>query len=158
MEHHISFIILAIAMMLAVNYSAAVAMEEKSEFELPESGGVITFRHSEPRMTWGGLDPPTPAGKNWYNTAPAADRFEMGESGIMIDFGSRTAQAPVFGFFRTAPADRSAHGPAAASPPVLEAYELPESGRLIVFPRQVEMRRAHALQMQMPAHAVIHKD
>lgn len=149
MEYHILFTILAIATLLGLNVSTAAAMEEKSEFELPESGRVITFSNNAAARMMGGLDPPGAAASRKSYDANAVNRFEMGESGIMIDFNSRMEGAPRFGWPWTAPSDRLQSDRAAPAPPVYEAHEMPESGRLIVFPRQVELRREQAARMQV---------
>ena len=157
MEYHILFTILAIATILGLNVSATAAMEEKNEFELPESGGVITFSNNITSRMMGGLDPPGAVASRKSNDFKAANRFEMGESGILIDFNPRVDGAPRFGFPRSAPLDRSRSDRAGSGPPVFEAYEMPESGRLLVFPGQVAKRREQAILMQPLERAVSDK-
>ena len=149
MEYHILFPILAIATILGLNISIAAAMEEKSEFELPESGRVITFSNNVTSRMMGGLDPPGAVASRKSNDVKAENRFEMGESGVIIDFNPRTDGTPGFGYPWAAPLYRPRSDRAASGPPVLEAYELPESGHLVVFPRQVELRREQAARMQV---------
>jgi hypothetical protein len=149
MEYHILFTIMAIATILGLSVSTAAAMEEKNEFELPESGRVITFSDNVTSRMMGGLDPPGAVASRKSNDFKAGNRFEMGESGIIIDFNPRVAGAPLFGAPRIAPSVRPRSDRAASGPPVLEAYEMPESGRLVVFPRQVELRREQAARMQV---------
>ncbi len=158
MEYHILFTILAIVTILSINFSTAAAMEEKSEFELPESGRVITFSNNATALTMDGLDPPGAAASSGSYSANAVNRFEMGESGIIIDFNPRTNGMPIFGSPRIAPLDRPRSDRAGSEPHAFEAYEMPESGRLIVFPRQVELRREQALGMRPRDHVVSDKD
>ena len=148
MEYHIFFTILAIATILVINVSNAAAMEEKIEFELPESGRVVTFSNSVTSRMMGGLDPPDTVAGRKSNDLEAVNRFESGESGMFIDFTPRADGAPKFGFPWPAPSERPRSDPAASGPPVFEAYEMPESGRLLVFPDQVEKRREQADRMR----------
>jgi hypothetical protein len=157
MEYRILFTILAIATIFLINFSTALAMEEKSEYELPESGRIITFGDNAQVSTSGGLDPPSSVASPTSYDARAANRFEMGESGIIIDFNASTDGAPSLGSTRVAPFDPPRAGPAASASPAFEAYELPESGRLIVFPRQVELRREQAIRMQVHDRTVSDK-
>ncbi len=158
MEYHILFTILAIVTILSINLSTAAAMEEKSEFELPESGRVITLGNDAAAGTMGGLDPPGAAASRRINSAKAVNRYEMGESGMIIDFNPRTNGMPIFGSPRIAPLDRPRSDRAGSEPHAFEAYEMPESGRLVVFPRQVELRREQALRMRPRDHVVSDKD
>lgn len=73
------------------------------EFELPESGTVITFANSLPVITSGGLDPPAVESSHGVYGARVAERFETAESGIMIDFNRLKPDYPVIGFSRTPP-------------------------------------------------------
>ncbi len=154
MEYHILFPILAIATILGLNISIAAGMEEKVEFELPESGRVITFSPNVTSRMMGGLDPPGAVANRRSNDFKAENRIEMEESGVIIDFNPRPDGTPRFGFPWAAPLYRPLSDRVAAGPPVLEAYEMPESGRLLVFPRQVEKRREQAMRMQSPEPVV----
>lgn len=158
MEHHILIIILAIATFFFINFSTAAAMAENSEFELPESGQIIYFGDAAAIRTAGGLDPPAGALSRRPDDAQTADRFEMGESGILVDFNRRTADGRIVGFRPEPFFDRPVSVRAAQGKPTLEVYEMPESGHLIVFPRQVEKRKAQALRMQLRERVVSDKN
>ena len=157
MEYPIIFTILAIAISLALTFSPATAMEEKMEFELPESGQVITLSNNVTPRMMGGLDPPGTVPNRHVYDPKTLNRFEMGESGIVIDFNIRTDGASRFGLPWTAPLDRPRSGGVASAPPLFEAYEMPESGRLLIFPHQVEKRREQAIRMKPLGHAVSDK-
>ena len=154
MEYHILFTIMAIATILGLSVSSAAAMEEKIEFELPESGRVINFSNNVTSRMMGGLDPPGAVASRKSKDFKAMNRFEMGESGIVIDFDAPTDGAPRFGWPWTAPRDRQRSDRGASGAPVFEAYEMPESGRLLVFPDQVAKRREQAILMQPLDRAV----
>ena len=155
METHLRYILRAIVMMLGINFSSALAVEERSEFELAESGRVITFNMGVKAA--GGLDPPRSNIGPEDDHAKAVDRFEMVESGVVIDFNPVTASTPRFVLPGDAPSNRGRTEGAVSRPPVFEAHEMPESGHLIVFPRQVEKRKAQALQMQPLGHVVTNR-
>jgi hypothetical protein len=155
MEIHMPYIVVAIVMMLGINFSSALAVEERSEFELAESGRVITFNSSVTAV--GGLDPPRSNIGPEDDHAKAVDRFEMVESGVVIDFNPATESTPRFVLPGDAPSDRGRTEGVVPGPPVFEAHEIPESGHLIVFPRQVEKREAQALQMQPLGHVVTNR-
>ena len=157
MEYHIFFTILAIATILVINLSSAAAMDEKIEFELPESGRVVTFSNSVTSKMMGGLDPPGAVANRKSNDPEVVNRFEAGESGMVIDFTPRADGTPRFGFPSLAPPARPRSAPAASGPPDFEAYEMPESGRLLVFPDQVEKRREQAERMRPLERAVSDK-
>ena len=148
MEYHIFFTILAIATILVINLSSAAAMDEKIEFELPESGRVVTFSNSVTPRMMGGLDPPGAVANRNSNEPKTVNRFESGESGMVIDFTPRADGTPKFGFPWSGPLKRPRSASAVSGAPVFEAYEMPESGRLLVFPDQVEKRREQADRMR----------
>ena len=158
MKKYTFFLILAIVTILGNNFSPAMAMEEKSEFELPESGGIITFGNNAAVRPAGGLDPPVDVVSSRPADATVVRRFEMVESGNLIEFSPRTAYAAGFGFPGSSPLERSRPGHATVRPPVFEAFELPESGRLVVFPRQVEKHRIQARRMMLPSHVTSDKN
>ena len=149
MEYPILIIILAIATMFIINYSTAEAMEEKMEFELPESGTVINFGERVPARSSGGLDPPAVESSPGGYDAQVVERFEMAESGIMIDFNRHAPDSLVIGFSLVPPSDPSLPVHTAAATPAFQAFEMPESGHLVVFPHQVTLRREQAAHMQM---------
>ena len=76
---------------------------------------------------------------------------------MVIDFTPRADGTPKFGLPWPAPLDRPRSAPKASGPPVFEAYEMPESGRLLVFPDQVEKRREQAERMRPLERAVSDK-
>jgi hypothetical protein len=123
-------------------------MEEKMEFELPESGTFITFANSLPVITSGRLDPPAVESSYGVCGARVAERFETAESGIMIDFNRLKPDYPVIGFSRTPPSAPSFPVHTAPATQAFQAFEMSESGNLIVFPHQVELRRKQAAQMR----------
>lgn len=148
MEYPILIIILAIATVFLVNFSTAKAMEEKMAFELPESGQVINFGDRVPVRSSGGLDPPAGELSPGVYDARVAERFEMAESGILIDFNRLKADNPAIGFSLASPSDPSLPVHSTAATPAFQAFEMPESGHLVVFPHQVALRREQAAQMR----------
>ena len=154
MEYPILIIILAIATVFLTGFSTAEAMEEKMEFELPESGKVLNFGDSVPVRSSGGLDPPAGELSPGAYGVRIAAHFEMAESGILIDFNRLKADLSAFGFSQALPSDASLPGNTTAATPALKAFEMPESGHLVVFPHQVELRREQAARMR-PLEAVI---
>ena len=148
MEYPILVIILAIATMFYINVSTAEAMEEKMEFELPESGTVINFSESVSARSSGGLDPPDVESSHGGYDARISERFEMVESGILIDFNRLESDSRVIGSSLAPPSAHSLHVHTAAATSAFQAFEMPESGHLIVFPHQVELRREQSAHMQ----------
>ena len=154
MEYPILIIILAIATVFFIGFSIAEAMEEKMAFELPESGRVLNFGDRVPVRSSGGLDPPAGEFSPGAYDARIAERFEMAESGILIDFNRLKADLSAFGISPALPSDASLTGNTTAARPTLQAFEIPESGHLVVFPHQVELRRDQAARMR-PLEGVV---
>ena len=148
MEYPIRITILAIATVFFINFSTAEAMEEKMEFELPESGTIINFGDSVPDRPSGGLDPPSGELNHGTYEARFVERFEMAESGIVIDFNRIETDNSAIGFSLALNSDPSLSIRTAPATQAFRAFEMSESGHLIVFPREVELRRKKAAQMQ----------
>lgn len=141
MEYKFSSIMMTVTVLaLICGMNGALAQEDRRVYEMPESGATLTFADKNAGSESGGLDPPAASFSGGYAAERPRHRFEMPESGLVIDFAGHSGGADRYAM--------RANRDEAARPSRLQgaahrmtSFELPESGRLVVFPESASLSR-----------------